>query len=205
MHHDHPDGRTFGLGWAISLMYCILESFQVQLFLVHVRQGQISTLYTKHPACPKEHSPLLVKGQAMTDKPDVRHANPGAGWSGHAAVHLLGMCPGRSLDRQAVSGTIRLGGQPLAAGAVLLDPVSEQAGTAVGATIHDGAFVIARKERTGSRILQGTHLRKFTRTGPGPQGFIRTEAAADGRVDPREIQFANRAESRNCLGSPSVP
>lgn len=49
------------------------------------------------------------------------------------------------LDRQAISGTIRLGGQPLAAGAILFDPVSEQAGTAVGATIHDGSFAIARK------------------------------------------------------------
>jgi hypothetical protein len=50
------------------------------------------------------------------------------------------------LNRQAISGTIRLGGQPLAAGAVLLDPISERTGTAVGATIHDGGFAIARKD-----------------------------------------------------------
>ncbi len=67
-----------------------------------------------------------------------------------ALILTLFACAGCSeddpLDRQAISGTIRLGGRPLAAGAVLLDPISERTGTAVGATIHNGGFAIARKD-----------------------------------------------------------
>jgi hypothetical protein len=63
---------------------------------------------------------------------------------------MLFVCQGCSgddpLDRQAISGTIRIGGQPLAAGAILFDPISDQAGTAVGATIRDGGFSIVRKD-----------------------------------------------------------
>jgi hypothetical protein len=63
---------------------------------------------------------------------------------------LLFVCTGCSgedpLDRQAISGTIRIGGQPLDAGAILLDPISNHAGTAVGATVHDGSFTIIRKD-----------------------------------------------------------
>ena len=82
----------------------------------------------------------------MTADAKVRQATP----KGAVLTLVLFVWTGCSgddpLDRQAVMGTIEFRGQPLAAGAVMLDPISELAGTAVGATIHDGSFAIARKD-----------------------------------------------------------
>jgi hypothetical protein len=50
------------------------------------------------------------------------------------------------LNRQAISGTVMLDGQPISKGAILFEPAAEETGTAVGATIRQGAFVISRHE-----------------------------------------------------------
>jgi hypothetical protein len=50
------------------------------------------------------------------------------------------------LDRQAISGMVTLDGQPLSDGAILLEPSTQDSGTAVGATIRRGAFAIARDQ-----------------------------------------------------------
>jgi hypothetical protein len=59
---------------------------------------------------------------------------------------LSGCMPGETLDRQSISGSVALNGQPLDSGAILFEPISEQTGTAVGATIQDGRYVISRKD-----------------------------------------------------------
>ncbi len=60
------------------------------------------------------------------------------------ALALGGCDPGDGLDRQPIQGTITLDGQPLAEGAILFEPASNESGTAVGTTIHAGAFSIPR-------------------------------------------------------------
>jgi hypothetical protein len=58
----------------------------------------------------------------------------------------VGCGPADSLDRQPMSGTVTVDGQPLTSGAILFEPATEQSGTAVGATIRRGTFVITREQ-----------------------------------------------------------
>ena len=53
---------------------------------------------------------------------------------------------GDGLDRRAISGSVTLDGQPLSEGTILLEPVTDRSGTAVGATIRRGAFAITREQ-----------------------------------------------------------
>ena len=57
-----------------------------------------------------------------------------------------GCGPVDGLHRQSVSGIVTLDGQPLAAGAIHFEPEPNQAITAVGATIRDGVFTIAKSQ-----------------------------------------------------------
>jgi hypothetical protein len=50
------------------------------------------------------------------------------------------------LNRQAISGSVTLDGQPISIGAILFEPESPESGTAVGATIRRGGFAISRHE-----------------------------------------------------------
>jgi hypothetical protein len=50
------------------------------------------------------------------------------------------------LDRQAIAGTVTFDGQPITNGAILFEPATERSGTAVGATIRQGTFTIARNQ-----------------------------------------------------------
>ncbi len=75
-----------------------------------------------------------------------------------------------SLNRQPISGRISLAGQPLAAGAILLEPISEQTGTAVGATIHDGGFSIARKDGPVPGSYKVRIYARSRRQAPPPKG-----------------------------------
>ena len=50
------------------------------------------------------------------------------------------------LNRQAITGTVTLDGQPMPRGAILFEPASEHSGTAVGATIRSGDFTIAKRD-----------------------------------------------------------
>ncbi len=59
---------------------------------------------------------------------------------------LCGCGSSDGLNRQAVSGTVTLDGQPISIGAILFEPTSPESGTAVGATIRQGGFAIARHE-----------------------------------------------------------
>ncbi len=61
------------------------------------------------------------------------------------AIALATGCEsGDGLDRQPIQGSVTLDGQPLADGAVLFEPVSNETGTAVGTTIQAGTFAIPR-------------------------------------------------------------
>jgi hypothetical protein len=50
------------------------------------------------------------------------------------------------LPRQAVSGTVTLGGRPLAQGRIQFEPSSPEAMTPAGGEIKDGAFTIPRDQ-----------------------------------------------------------
>jgi hypothetical protein len=58
---------------------------------------------------------------------------------------LAGCGAGDGLDRQAISGAVTCDGQPLSRGAILFEPATGQSGTAVGSTIRDGSFAVARE------------------------------------------------------------
>lgn len=70
----------------------------------------------------------------------------------HAALTLASMVAasgcgaGDGLDRRALSGDVSWEDRPLAKGTILFDPISESAGTAVGARIRDGRFAIPQRE-----------------------------------------------------------
>jgi hypothetical protein len=59
---------------------------------------------------------------------------------------LVGCDGSDGLDRQAISGTVTCDGQPLALGAILLEPANKESGTAVGSTIRHGRFAVSRGE-----------------------------------------------------------
>ena len=86
-----------------------------------------------------------------------------------------------SLSRQAISGTVTLDGQPLAGGAILFEPTTERAGTAVGATIRQGASR-SRPRKALSRVLTGsgfTPAREFRlRRARGRPSAARTDGRA---------------------------
>jgi hypothetical protein len=50
------------------------------------------------------------------------------------------------LNRQAISGTVTLNGEPIAAGAIMFEPAARRPGTLVGATIRQGLFTISSSE-----------------------------------------------------------
>jgi hypothetical protein len=50
------------------------------------------------------------------------------------------------LNRQAISGTVNCDGQPLANGAILFEPATNESGTAVGSTIRHGSFAVSRRD-----------------------------------------------------------
>jgi hypothetical protein len=53
---------------------------------------------------------------------------------------------GDDLPRQPVSGTVTLGGQPLAQGRIQFEPASPEAKAPAGGEIKDGAFSISRDQ-----------------------------------------------------------
>lgn len=87
------------------------------------------------------------------------------------AMMLAGGCgSGDGLDRQAVRGRVTLDGEPLARGSILFEPATDDVGTAVGGTIRDGRFAIARADGP----VPGNYLvRIYASTGtqaPPPEG-----------------------------------
>jgi hypothetical protein len=61
-------------------------------------------------------------------------------------VATVGCDSGDGLNRQAISGTVTLDGQPLSSGNILFEPATKESGTAVGATIRQGTFAIPRNQ-----------------------------------------------------------
>ena len=62
------------------------------------------------------------------------------------SLAVIGCGSSDGLNRQAISGTVTLDGQPISRGAILFEPATQESGTAVGATIRQGAFAISRHE-----------------------------------------------------------
>jgi hypothetical protein len=61
-------------------------------------------------------------------------------------VAIIGCGSTDGLNRQAISGSVTLDGQPISKGAILFEPATQESGTAVGAIIRQGAFAISRRE-----------------------------------------------------------
>jgi hypothetical protein len=59
---------------------------------------------------------------------------------------MFGCGPSDGLNRQAISGSVTLDGEPLTSGAILFEPANKESGTAVGATIRQGSFAVSRVE-----------------------------------------------------------
>jgi hypothetical protein len=59
---------------------------------------------------------------------------------------MFGCDSSDGLNRQAISGSVTLDGQPLSSGAILFEPATQETGTAVGATIRHGNFAISSRE-----------------------------------------------------------
>jgi 2-polyprenyl-6-methoxyphenol hydroxylase-like FAD-dependent oxidoreductase len=59
---------------------------------------------------------------------------------------MIGCDSSDSLNRQAISGTVTLDGQPISTGAILFEPATQESGTAVGATIRQGTFAVSRRD-----------------------------------------------------------
>jgi hypothetical protein len=53
---------------------------------------------------------------------------------------------GDNLDRQPISGTVTLDGQPLPTGTVRLDPASAESGTQVSAQIENGKYSLSKSD-----------------------------------------------------------
>jgi hypothetical protein len=71
-------------------------------------------------------------------------------WALVASLLALAGAPGcgsgDNLDRQAVSGTVTLDGQPLSTGTIRFDPTSAEAGTQVSAPIQGGKYSLSRRD-----------------------------------------------------------
>ena len=106
---------------------------------------------------------------------------------------IAGGCgAGDGLDRRAISGSVTLDGQPLSEGTILLEPVTDRSGTAVGATIRCGAFAITRVQ---GPVPGSYRVRIYASSGvQDPPVRARPNApAADGRTAPRRLQYTIRA------------
>lgn len=78
---------------------------------------------------------------------ESRFARPAAFWGLVVSAGFIGCSGGGDdLPRQPVSGTVTLGGQPLAEGRIQFEPASPEAKAPVGGEIRDGAFSIPREQ-----------------------------------------------------------
>ena len=100
------------------------------------------------------------------------------------------------LNRQAMSGRVTVDGRALANGAILFEPVTRQSGTAVGATIRQGAFVIPRHQ---GAVPGSYRVRVYASSGKQAtpaKGQTDAHAASNGRMASRSLQCEVRAQGR---------
>ncbi len=109
----------------------------------------------------------------------------------------VGCDSGDGLNRQAVSGTVTLDGQPLSGGNILFEPATKESGTAVGATIRAGGLRDPEESRAGAGLLPSADLCQLNDPGPSGQRTKRTDSAPDGRTAPPSLQYRDRVERRH--------
>jgi hypothetical protein len=86
-------------------------------------------------------------------RPGARFA-PGLGWVGWALlVAACGCSGGSSIGRVPVTGTVNLGGQPMAKGSIIFEPIAPTQGVRCSAIITDGKFALS--DETGP--VEGLH------------------------------------------------
>ena len=106
---------------------------------------------------------------------------------------LIGCGSSDGLNRQAISGTVTLDGQPISSGAILFEPATQESGTAVGATIRQGRFAISSHE---GPVPGSYRVRIYSSSGiqaPPAKGQTDRTPSPDGRTVPRSLQYPNRA------------
>jgi hypothetical protein len=118
-------------------------------------------------------------------------------------VQLMSGCGGDDgLFRQSISGLVTLDGVPLAGGSILFEPTTEASGTAVGATIRQGMFVISRAEGPAPgtyrvRIYSSSNAQAPPRKGQGdraPRPMVeRLPAHYNAKSDLRAEVFVDHA------------
>ena len=116
----------------------------------------------------------------------------------------LGCGPTDGLNRQAISGTVTLDGQPISKGAILFEPATQESGTAVGATIREGFFAISRHE---GPVPGSYRVRVYSSSGiqapPAKGQTDRTPRPMVERVPPRyNTETELRATVVNRTGTP---
>jgi hypothetical protein len=99
---------------------------------------------------------------------------------------VTGCGSGDGLKRQAISGTVTLDGEAIARGAILFEPATDESGTAVGATIRQGSFTIARQDGpVPGEYLVRIYASSGVQAPPGKGQTERTPRAMVERLPPR--------------------
>ncbi len=110
-------------------------------------------------------------------------------------AYLASGCGSRDgLDRQAISGIVNLDGQPVSDGAILLEPATNQQGTAVGTTIRRGTFAIPRDQGPVPGLYQ---VRIYASSGvQAPPGKGQTDRTRRPMVERLPAAYNTRSELR---------
>ncbi len=96
------------------------------------------------------------------------------------------------LNRQAISGSVTLDGQPISLGAILFEPATQESGTAVGATIRHGDFAISTRE---GPVPGSYRVRVYSSSGiQAPPATGQTDRTPRPMVERVPARYNNRTE-----------
>jgi hypothetical protein len=99
---------------------------------------------------------------------------------------LAGCDSGDGLNRQAISGTVNLDGQPLPGGAILFEPATDESGTEVGTTIRQGTFSIPKDKGAVPGVYRvRIYSSSATQAPPAPGQTARSPRPMVDRLPPR--------------------
>ncbi len=103
------------------------------------------------------------------------------------------------LNRQAISGSVTLDGQPISSGAILFEPATQESGTAVGAMIRQGEFAISSRE---GPVPGSYRVRVYSSSGTqAPPAKGQTDRTPRPMVERLPVRYNTQTELRaNVLG-----
>jgi hypothetical protein len=107
---------------------------------------------------------------------------------------MIGCGSSDRLNRQAISGTVTLDGQPISTGAILFEPATQESGTAVGATIRQGSFAVSRVDGAVPGLY---HVRIYSSSGKqAPPAKGQTDRTPRPMVERLPAHYNARSELR---------